>query len=85
MQTDTGAVDTGAGWMETLRDIERRGYAEEDAAFDPEGDGAHLVEVCPTCGHIVAASRKRGWKNAASAENGKRGGRPRKQAPPENQ
>ena len=45
MQTDTGATDTGAGWIETLRDIERAGEADFDSAFDPDGDGAHLTEV----------------------------------------
>ena len=47
MQTDTGATATGAEWKETLRAIERRGGAEYDSAFDPEGDGAHLVEILP--------------------------------------
>lgn len=45
IHTDTGAGDTGAGWASTLRDIEARGDADLDDAFDPAGDGAHLVEI----------------------------------------
>lgn len=45
MQTDTGATDTGAGWIETIRQLERDGGAEFDGAFDPDGDGPHLAEV----------------------------------------
>ena len=41
MQTDTGAVATGAEWKATLRECD----PETDGAFDPDGDGAHLVEV----------------------------------------
>ncbi len=37
MQTDTGSVDTGAGWMKTLRDLEARGELESDVT--------NLVEV----------------------------------------
>lgn len=44
MHVDSGAVDSGAGWNQTLREVERSG-AEFDSAFDPDGDGAHLVEV----------------------------------------
>jgi hypothetical protein len=36
MQIDTGSVDTGKGWKETLFDLEERGEASEDL---------HLVEV----------------------------------------
>ena len=45
IQTDTGATDSGAGWKDTLRKIEHDGGAEFDGAFDPNGDGAHLIEV----------------------------------------
>jgi len=45
MQTDTGAIDTGAGWKATLRKLEADGMAEYDSAFAADGDGAHLVEV----------------------------------------
>ena len=41
MQIDTGDVDTGAGWVDTLKNCD----PEFDGAFDPDGDGAHLVEV----------------------------------------
>lgn len=40
MQTDTGAVDTGAGWKETIRDQEK--YFDE---FETEDFELHLVEV----------------------------------------
>ena len=45
MQTDTGETATGADWKETFRDIERRGGAACDSAFDSDGEGARLVEV----------------------------------------
>lgn len=39
--TDTGSVMTGREWAEQIREADR----ETDSAFDPAGDGAHLVEV----------------------------------------
>ena len=42
MQIDTGSVDTGKGWKETLFDLEKRGE-DEDGCFTT-GE-AHLVEV----------------------------------------
>ena len=41
MQTDTGAIATGEDWIETIRELD----PELDDAFDPNGDGAHLVEI----------------------------------------
>jgi len=45
VHTDTGSMGTGAEWAQILRDQEESGAAEFDSAFDPEGDGAHLIEV----------------------------------------
>ena len=42
MQIDTGGVDTGKGWKETLFDLEKRGEDEEGCFTTGE---AHLVEV----------------------------------------
>ena len=38
---DTGSVMTGREWSEQIREADR----ETDSAFDPAGDGAHLVEI----------------------------------------
>ncbi len=42
MQTDTGSVDTGMGWKETILDLETRGEDEDLCFITGE---AHLVEV----------------------------------------
>lgn len=41
IHTDTGSVMTGREWAEQIREADR----ETDSAFDPAGDGAHLVEA----------------------------------------
>jgi len=41
IHTDTGSVMTGREWAEQIREADR----ETDSAFDPAGDGAHLVEI----------------------------------------
>lgn len=41
VHTDTGSVMTGLEWMEQIRSA----YPDLDSAFDPAGDGAHLVEI----------------------------------------
>lgn len=45
VHTDTGSIATGEDWAQIIRDQEESGAAEFDSAFDPEGDGAHIIEV----------------------------------------
>lgn len=41
IHTDTRSVMTGRERAEQIREVDR----ETDSAFDPAGDGAHLVEI----------------------------------------
>lgn len=64
VHTDTGSTGTGAEWAQILRDQEESGAAEFDSAFDPEGDGAHLIEVESP----AAAMGRKGGKSKSSAK-----------------
>ena len=65
VHTDTGSMAVGAEWAQIFRDQEESGAAEFDSAFDPEGDGAHLIEVESP----AAAMGRKGGKSKSAAKS----------------
>ena len=85
MHKETGSIDTREGWEESYptEELEERGITKE-AAFDEDESvtlfGVSISSAAATLGR-KGGSVKSEKKTAAARENGKKGGRPRKEKP----